>query len=429
MASSSAYLTRYCIAVANTTIQTELSLNDVQMGLILSAFGWGYLICQVPGGWLGNRIGTRSSLPLLSILWSVFTVWTGLAGSYLNMFASRVSFGLAQAGLVPNSAKVLKDWIPVHRLGIASALIGASMSIGGALTMYMTGVLIKHMYWRHIFFAYSSVGVIWAIVFYWFFRTKPEQHPRINAAELSLIRDEEIKQKSDKPKDEDQHDDRSLADLIFSMLPSLTMWAICVQSFFRAAGYLLFVSWFPAFLEYAYGIGPDQSGTYTMWPLLGVVVGATSGGFIVDSLMKRTESRFVSRCGVSIGALTCCALITLSSALTTTVDQLVVVMAIGALCSGVGSPAAWAATIDIGGKHTAVVVGIMNMAGCISGVVVPPLLGMLIQHIKQTDGDWNLVIYLHVGFYLAGAISWLFVNPNVLVTERHASIETGKDFD
>jgi F0F1-type ATP synthase assembly protein I len=65
-----------------------------------------------------------------------------------------------------------------------------------------------------------------------------------------------------------------------------------------------------------------------------------------------------------------------------------------------------------------VIVGIMNMAGCVSGVIVTPLLGSLIDWIKHTEGDWNLVIYLHVAFYMAGAVSWMFVNPNKQVTDR-----------
>jgi F0F1-type ATP synthase assembly protein I len=59
-----------------------------------------------------------------------------------------------------------------------------------------------------------------------------------------------------------------------------------------------------------------------------------------------------------------------------------------------------------------VIVGVMNMAGCLSGVMVTPLLGQLIDYIQSTDGNWNLVIYLHVAFYLAAAVSWIFINPN-----------------
>ena len=66
-ASASAYLTRYCISAANTTIQRDLEFDDEQMGAIMSAFALGYLFCQVPGGWLGNRFGTRLAFAGISL--------------------------------------------------------------------------------------------------------------------------------------------------------------------------------------------------------------------------------------------------------------------------------------------------------------------------------------------------------------------------
>ena len=74
MAASSAYLTRHCIAVANTQIQEDLQFSPDQMGWILAAFSAGYFFCQIPGGWLGNRIGNRAAFALISTLWSLFTV-------------------------------------------------------------------------------------------------------------------------------------------------------------------------------------------------------------------------------------------------------------------------------------------------------------------------------------------------------------------
>ena len=87
-------------------------------------------------------------------------------------------------------------------------------------------------------------------------------------------------------------------------------------------------------------------------------------------------------------------------------------IAAGALFSGIGAPAAWAATIDIGGRRTAVVMGVMNMSGCVAGVILPTLLGGWFDTIRETGGDWNLVIYLHAGFYFAGAVGWLAVHPD-----------------
>ncbi len=427
LAATSAYLTRHCIAAANTTIQEDLGFDDVQMGRLMSAFAIGYLICQVPGGWLGNRYGTRLAFTLLGILWSLCNVFSATVSTFYLFWASRFSQGLFQAGLVPVSAKVVSDWMPLRARGFSSALITASMSIGGAFAMWLTGKLLEQgVDWRGVFVCYAAVGITWASGFYWYFRTTPKEHGGVNAEELELIADvdashddakgqrtEELQSPGKLAGSVKEEDDEASGRLLaLKMLTSLGMWGVCSQSFFRAAGYTFFVTWFFAFLEYAYGLGKAQAGLLNSLPLIAVVIGSLLGGVVVDGLFKLTGSRWCSRTGTAIVALAMSGLLTMASVWTVTATQLSVVIAIGALFSGIGSPAAWAATIDIGGRHTAVVMGVMNMAGCLAGVVLPTLLGGWFDTIRQTGGDWNAVIYLHAGFYFAGALSWLAVHPN-----------------
>ncbi len=439
-AAGSAYLTRHCLAVANTTIQEQLHLDNTQMGVVLGAYALGYLLLLVPVGWLGSRVGTRGALATLSVLWSACTIWTSSATSLVSLTLSRFAFGSAQAGLVPISAQIIKDWFPVHRRGLISALIAASMSIGGAVTMELTAWLLQWYDWRSVFRAYSLVGILWALAFYLFFRTYPKQHPWVNQAEGNVIQGK-LPEASGFPKQTPQAEGRSTTYGDFpdgawrqsdanaaseplpaarssarstarpNVLAGITLLGICLQSFFRAAGYNLFVSFFPAFLEYAYQVDRTDAGRFTKWPLIGVIVGGMLGWLVVDALMRWTGNKWVSRSGVAITTLLITALLTTASCWTHSASSLVAVIAVAALFSGMAAPSAWAATIDVGGRNTAVVVGIMNMAGGLSGVLVTPLLGRMIDWIIQTDGNWNLVIYLHAAFYLLAALVWLFVFP------------------
>ena len=167
----SLYITRHVLAVTNEEIKRELSIGSTEMGAVMSLFSLGYLLFQVPGGWLGQKIGTRMTMPGLSTVWSLCTVVTAAVSSLGAMIASRFVFGLAQAGLVPNSAKVVKDWFPVAIRGKASSVCAMAMSLGGVITISLTSYLLKDHGWREIFRAYSLVGVVWAIAFYFFFRT------------------------------------------------------------------------------------------------------------------------------------------------------------------------------------------------------------------------------------------------------------------
>ena len=111
----------------------------------------------------------------------------------------------------------------------------------------------------------------------------------------------------------------------------------------------------------------------------------------------------------------------MTSAWTSTATELAIVIAIGAIFSGIGSPAAWSATIDIGGQHTALFVGSMNMAGCLAGVILPIVLGNWFNQLRETGGNWDMVIYLHAAFYFAAAMAWLAINPNETPTEPEAA--------
>jgi MFS family permease len=430
LAAGSAYLTRHCLAVANTTIQRELHWDNTQMGWVFSWFSFGYLICQVPGGWLGNRIGTRLALASLSVLWSVLTLWTAAVSSLVPMIASRFAFGMAQAGLVPISMQIVKDWIPFDRRGISSAIITASMSIGGALTMHYTAELMEQFHWRDVFRMYSLVGIVWALIFYVYFRNWPEQHPWANQAERDLIcgrlaaadsgsqgasesRAEALRPGGMLP---EETDSARISPLVLA--GSFSLWALCAQMFFKAAGYNLFVTFFPAFLEFAYGATPTSAGAMTKWPLLGVIAGGLVGGLLVDRVLRRTGNKWISRSGVASCTLAMTAVTVSAATRTSSSGHFVAIVALGAALSGMSHASMWAAAIDMGGRHTAVIAGIMNMAGCVSGVVVTPLVGRLMDGIRHTAGNWNIVIYVHAAFYLAGAIAWLYVNPNKALVKQ-----------
>ena len=412
LAAASAYLTRHGIAAANTSIQQDLNLNDAQMGQILGAFAIGYTLFQIPGGWLGNRLGSRRALALLSVAWSLCNVATALAFRSLPLWGSRLSLGVFQAGMVPISAKIVKDWIPTRHRGISSACISASMSLGGALALALTGWLLSRGYpWRMIFYAYSTVGIVWAAAFYLLFRSRPQDHHRVNLAELQLIEQDEST-KDESTKDESTGREARSRFPLAAMLSSPSMWGICIQAFFRNAGYTFFVTWFFAFLEYRYGIEKEAAGLLNSLPLIAVVIGSLAGGVVIDRLWRITGSKWISRSGTAITTLLVCGAFTLAAAWAQNATQLTVMIAVGALFAGMGNPATWTTTIDIGGPQTSVVMGAMNSVGSLAGVILPVVLGAWFEQIRETNGNWNDVIYLHAAFYFLAALSWLMINPN-----------------
>jgi len=413
LAATVAYLSRVSLATANTTIQREFGYSPEVMGQVLAAFSAGYFWFQIPGGALGSRWGARLVLPLLCAWWSACAVWTALAQGFAGLWTSRMVSGVAQAGLVPVSAGALTQWFPASERGVASSAIATCMTAGAVIATSLTALLMPWIGWRWVFVAYAAVGFLWSALFYWGFRNRPEEHPAVGAVELGVIRH------SGPPPDAGAPGP-SGARLGAALLASPGMWLLSLQAFCRAFGAAFFITWFPAFLEKGRGVQLAQAGLLSALPLIGTLLGNAMGGVIVDRLLARTGNRRLSRCGTSALALTLCAASLYAATLIREPTLAVVVIALGSMCFGCGSPAAWATCLDISGRHTPLLMAIQNMTGNLGALVCPMIVGLLIGWIQRNQGDWNLVLYLFVGVYLLGALFWLALNPNRPVLPRLA---------
>ena len=107
------YIDRVGISVALPLIRDELTLSSIQMGWTLAAFAWAYALFEIPGGWLGDRIGPRRVLMRIVIWWSFFTAATGWVWNPSSLVVTRALFGAGEAGAFPNITRVLTTWLPV----------------------------------------------------------------------------------------------------------------------------------------------------------------------------------------------------------------------------------------------------------------------------------------------------------------------------
>ncbi len=201
------YLDRICISRAAKEIQEDLGFSAKEMGLVFSAFLFGYLLFEVPGGWMGDRWGSRRVLTRIVLWWSVFTtltgcVWASADGSVLGfggwgvplflnalglMILIRFLFGAGEAGAYPNLTRVVGTWFPFHERAFAQGAVWMSARLGGAFAPLVIGRLSAFLGWRQAFAVLGGIGVAWALAFRLWFRDRPSQHPGCNNAERDLI--------------------------------------------------------------------------------------------------------------------------------------------------------------------------------------------------------------------------------------------------
>src|SRR6204780_3287280 len=124
------YMDRVVISAAVPSIQKEFGFSIITMGWILSSFQWAYAIFQIPGGWLGDRIGPRRALTLIVSWWSLFTCATVLAWSAGSMAMIRFLFGMGEGGAFPIATRSLSRWMLPPERGLAQGATHAGSRLG-----------------------------------------------------------------------------------------------------------------------------------------------------------------------------------------------------------------------------------------------------------------------------------------------------------
>src|SRR6202789_1667085 len=84
------YVDRVNVSTAASVFQKELHFTSVEVGLVFSAFAYPYLVFQIIGGWVSDRLGARLTLTVSAIIWAVATILTGTVSTLSTMLFARV---------------------------------------------------------------------------------------------------------------------------------------------------------------------------------------------------------------------------------------------------------------------------------------------------------------------------------------------------
>jgi sugar phosphate permease len=363
------YMDRVNIASAVPVIQKELGFSMITVGWIFSSFRWGYALFQIPGGWLGDRIGPRRALALIVTWWSLFTSATALARSAASMAAFRFLFGIGEAGAFPIATRSLSRWMLPTERGFAQGVTHAGSRLGAALTPGAVVLMMIAYGWRVPFFVFGFIGLIWAAVWYWYYRDTPGEHPDVNAAERILIEGSLTG-----PRSATTH-----SVPWRRILESPTLWTLSLMYFCYGYCIDVYLDWFPKYLNDYRGFDLKQMGFYASLPLFAGTAGDLLGGWLSDRWAKRSGDLKTARRGVAMAGFLLAAGAMLPA--TFTASSLASVwytcLAVFGLEATVG--VSWAIPLDIGGDYAGSVSSVMNMCGNVGGAISPPLLAYLVR--------------------------------------------------
>jgi ACS family glucarate transporter-like MFS transporter len=401
------YAVRAALSLAAPSLSKDLGIDPLQMGWVFSAFGWSYVIAQIPGGWLLDRYGAPRVYFWAIVAWSLVTaaqggvVWVAGASAVTMLFALRFLMGFAEAPAFPGNARIVASWFPATERGTASAIFNAAQYFATVLFAPLMGWIVSGFGWPWVFVVMGAFGLVAAALWPMVVR-EPRRHPRLGAAEMDLIvkGGALVDAPASKEVDSKAENNRKLRVL----LATPTLWGLYLGQFFINALTFFFITWFPVYLVQERGLSVVKAGIFATLPAVCGFIGGVLGGIWSDWLLRRGVSLTVARKIPIISGM----LVALTIVGCNYVDSNAMVLLFMSLAffgKGVGAMG-WAVVSDVAPRDSAGLAGgIFNMFGNVSSIITPILIGFIL---KETH-SFNLVLSLVAGCALAAALCFLLL--------------------
>src|SRR5581483_4378344 len=414
-------LGRLNLSIAGKYIQDEFKFSTEAMGWILGAFAFGYALCQVPCGWAGDRFGPRGTLTAAMLWWASLTVlmsfvpalhfrtWWHLA---LAFGIVRLLTGAGEAASYPNANKVVAFWTRAGERGLGSSFLLGGVGAGGILAPLVLSRVAQGWGWRSSFVLCGAVAAVIAFCWYVFATDRPEQHPRINSAELALITaSANARTRIGRG--------RTPWRRFFS---SGSAWALLLSYFCHGYTPYIYYTWFFIYLVRVRGLTVTKGGIWGTTPFIAITLMSPLGGWFSD----RAASRYGRRRGRQIAAMlgmTSSALLLWAGSHATSTSLAVSLLALAAGFSAFAAASWWATCIDMTPNYSGSLSGLMNTCANIAGGIAPILTAYI-----ATRFGWSRALDVGAIISFTAGVLWMFVNAEASLepAAQSASVATAQ---
>jgi ACS family glucarate transporter-like MFS transporter len=404
------YADRTVLSIAGPALAKSLNLNSVSMGYIFSAFGWSYVLAQLPGGWLLDRFGSRKIYAISLFTWSFITFITGFTGflagfsAIVVLFILRFLLGIAEAPAFPANSRISVAWFPTKETGTAAAIFNSAQYFATVLFAPLLGFIVHTYGWQYSFFFMGIVGFIF-LIFWLKFVHAPKKSRHINKAELDYITKGGALVEMDHAVTDNKNNNNAPKWKFLGQLLKKRMFiGVYLAQYCINAITFFFITWFPVYLVQARGMTILKAGFVAVLPAIFGFVGGNLGGIFSDYLLKKGSSLSVARkVPIVTGMLLSMSMVFCNF---TAVEWVVVAfMALSYFGKGIGA-LGWAVNADTAPKEITGLSGaLFNTCGNLSSIITPIAIGYLIK----VTGSFNLAL-VFVSFHAFLAIvSYVFI--------------------
>lgn len=405
------YIDRVNVATASTELKKDFHLSNTEFGLVLSGFAYPYLVFQVIGGWLGDRLGARKTLVICGAVWAVATALTGLATGLFSLMLFRIALGFGEGATFPTATRAMQSWTPAGRRGFAQGVTHSFARLGNAITPPLVAALMVWATWRGAFAVLGVISLVWVVVWGIYYRDDPRDHAGVTSADLAKLPPPSAPKAAAK--------NVPWGRLVRRILP------VTLTYFCYGWSLWLFLNWLPAFFRDSdYKLDLKQSALYASGVFFAGVVGDALGGVISDYLLHKTGRIAFSRLIVIVigmlGAAACLLPVAwmepipapffLSAKALAPLQSVVA----ATLCLSGGffflelviGPI-WSVPMDIAPQYAGTASGLMNTGSAAAAIVSPLVFG----YIVDKTNDWHLPFYGSVGLLLIGTLLSFTMHP------------------
>ena len=384
------YVDRVNIATAAPEIKRELALSNTQLAFILSAFGYPYIVFQIFGGWLGDRVGPRRTLFVCGLIWASATILTGFAGTLTALFLVRLMLGVGEGATFPVATRAMQAWTSPARRGFAQGITHAFARLGNAMTPPIVAWLIGIVTWRGSFVTLGCLSLLWVMAWVWYFRDVPADHRAVTPAELDVL--------PNRGRPAGAPGRSATVNVPWRRL-AVRMWPVAVVYFCYGWSLWMYLNWLPSYFLHEYNVQITRSALFSSAVFFAGVVGDYLGGVISDRILHKTGDLQKARRNVVmigfLGSFACLFPVFLTH------DLVLIILSLGGaffFAELVIGPM-WSIPMDIAGKFSGTAAGMMNSGSALAAILSPVAFGVIIDR----TGNWQLPFVGSLGLLLLGA--------------------------